>query len=44
MKSSIKLVDEQMNWCDSAIEVRHSAAPFAPFPPPRTPQDPTGTH
>ena len=20
MKSSIKLVDEQMNWCDSAIE------------------------
>lgn len=22
MKHSIKLVDDQMNWCDSAIEVR----------------------
>lgn len=22
MKHSIKLVDEQMNWCDSAMEVR----------------------
>ena len=23
MKHSIKLVDDQMNWCDSAMEVRH---------------------
>lgn len=22
MKHSIKLVDDQMNWCDSAMEVR----------------------
>lgn len=25
MKHSIKLVDEQMNWCDSAMEVRPGA-------------------
>jgi len=24
MKQSIKLVDDQMNWCDSAMEVSHS--------------------
>ncbi|MEJ1286269.1 hypothetical protein NN561_017275 [Cricetulus griseus] len=33
MKHSIKLVDDQMNWCDSAIEVQPPRAPPCPHPP-----------
>lgn len=28
MKHSIKLVDDQMNWCDSAMEVRQKFNKF----------------
>lgn len=31
MKHSIKLVDDQMNWCDSAIEVREGVSSYMSF-------------
>lgn len=31
MKHSIKLVDDQMNWCDSAIEVSPLSQALCPW-------------